>query len=92
MILNQEKSNEEFNETTLSIYMRRIPSSSGNGNVKVVDMLNILIIFVGYTQGRRQKNFQGEGGREPMEKRRKIAKKHRKIALLSLYLLYLHHA
>jgi len=39
-----------------------------------------------HKQGRRQKNFQGG----PTEKRLKNSKKDRKIALLSLYLLYLY--
>jgi len=47
-----------------------------------------LIVTTITKQGCRQKNFQGVGA---MEKRPKNNKKDRKIAVLSLYLLYLYH-
>jgi len=42
----------------------------------------VVLVYVARFQGRRQKNFQGGNGK----KTEKIAKKDRKIALLSFYL------
>jgi len=74
----------------VSSYFRILYQRSRKSNRTLVDFItkfykNHKIVITKF-HGRRQRNFQGG-----TEKKTKNSKKHRKIALLSLYLLYLYH-